>query len=205
MRQGVPPPAFSKTLNKMHLFTLAASESCSNPHVLAMFLNKRELRLSARFFLASAKICTFFKVLLSSFCIYFLLSNFAFAQDEYFKEFEGYRVYYSVFSSTAVSAEIAQRYGLVRGKDRVLVNIAVVPGDKAFGGVKAAVSGTAKNLIQQEKALAFQEIEERDAVYYLAPLRHTDREVFHFSIQVNPEASAGPFALTFTKELFINP
>jgi len=33
-------------------------------------------------------------------------------------------------------------------------------------------TGTAKNLIQQSKALAFKTIKEPDAQYYIAPLRH---------------------------------
>lgn len=135
-------------------------------------------------------------------------SNFSLADENNLQKFDKYTVHYSVFSSTAISAEMAQRYGLVRGKDRVYVNIAVVPNNKQFGGVKAEVSGVAANLMQQQKVLEFREIAETDAVYYLALLRHTDREVFHFTINVNPEGQDpegrdGPYQLKFTKELFL--
>ncbi len=171
-----------------------------NPHVLAC-----TLRLSARLFLASAKIYTFFKAFL--FKLVLLLSFFvsanSFAQSEYTKKFDKYTVHFNVFSSTAIAADIAERYGLVRGKNRVLVNIALIPNDQEIGGVAADVSGIAANLMQQQKTLEFQKIEEPSATYYLASLRHIDREVYHFTINVNPEGQEGPYQVKFTKELFL--
>ena len=140
---------------------------------------------------------------LSMFFLFF--SSSSIGEENYYKEFDGYKVHYSVFSSTSISAEMARRYGLVRSQDRVFVNIAVVPEDKEFGGVAAKVTGSAKNLIQLESRLDFKEIKEQDAVYYLATLRHTNNEIFHFAITVDPPGSNGPFELTFTKELFTNP
>lgn len=133
------------------------------------------------------------------------LSSFSFANENYYQDFAEHRVYYSVFSSTGISAKMAQQYGLVRGKDRVYVNIAVVPKGQEFGGINATVTGSAKNLIQQNKQLAFKGIVEPNAVYYLALLRHTNREVFHFTIDVDPDGPGGPYTLKFTKELYVNP
>ena len=157
--------------------------------------------------LARANIHAFCKAFPTVFSLLLLFPfySFSFAQDNYSQSFDEFTVHYSVFSSTAISAAVAQRYDLVRSKERVYVNIAVVPSSEQFGGVQATVTGNAKNLIQQEKPLVFQEIIEPNAIYYLAPLRHTEREVFHFFITVDPEGPAGPYEVKFTKELFINP
>lgn len=184
----------------MHIFPLAASESYSNPHVFPY-----TLRFSVRLFLASTKICTFFKAFLLSLVLLFsfLVSLSAFAQDDYLKKFDKYTVYFSVFPSTAITPDIAQRYELVRGKNRVYVNIAVVPNDQSFGGVAAKVSGVAANLMQQQKPLEFKAIEEPNATYYLAALRHSDREIFHFTIDVKPDEHASSYQVKFTKELYL--
>ena len=125
--------------------------------------------------------------------------------NKYSQTVNGYTVHFSVFSSTSISADMAQRYNLIRAKDRVYINIAVVPEDKAFGGVRANVKGFATNLIQQRKDLDFQTIQEPNATYYLAPLRHTNNEVFHFTITVDPTGPTSPFDVKFTKELYVNP
>ena len=47
--------------------------------------------------------------------------------DRPFREFGDYRVYYSAFNSSFVSPEVASAYDIVRGRDRGLINIAVMP------------------------------------------------------------------------------
>jgi len=128
-----------------------------------------------------------------------------FAQNGYSQNFDNFTVHHSVFSSTVLSAEIAEQYKLIRSKDRVFINIAVIPNNQTIGGVEAVISGTAANLMQQQKTLEFHKITETGTTYYLASLRHTDREVFHFLINVDPPGPEGPYQLKFTKELYVNP
>lgn len=100
------------------------------------------------------------------------------------QDFGDYRVIYSVFNSEFVKPEIAQRYNLVRAADRVFVNVSVVKKEGGQKGLSSEMSGTATNLIQQSRPLKFVEINEGDAVYYLAPLRFDHEETLTFNIDV---------------------
>jgi len=138
-----------------------------------------------------------------------LIAHLCVAQDAVqpepaFQQFDGVTVHYSVFSSTSLLPAMAQQYGLVRGKDYVLLNIALVEDNNPGSGIPATVSGTATNLMQQQKQLAFQTIAEKTATYYIAPLRVTNEEIFHFEISVDPEGKRGPYTVKFTKKLYVN-
>lgn len=113
-------------------------------------------------------------------------------------------IHHSVFSSTAIKPEIAERHGLVRGKDYILVNIAVVPKATPGSAIPAVVSGSATNLMQQRKNLEFAAIEEPGTTYYIATLRTTNEEIFHFLIDVLPEGHDQPIQIKFSKKLFVN-
>lgn len=117
------------------------------------------------------------------------------------ERFGDYQVYYSVFNSTFVPADIASIHGLVRGEDRALVNISVTSAEGGLGQ-KAEVSGTATNLMQQAQPLAFQEINEGDTYYYIAPMRHTEEEVYNFRITVKPQGAERSFELTFSQKMY---
>lgn len=142
----------------------------------------------------------FLSLLLFSFAL-FITQHLAANVEDTEKEFEKYRVHYSVFNSEFIPANIASIHNLVRAKDQALINIAVE--DKATKKtVKAKISGVAKNLIQQTKTLDFKAIEEPDAYYSLAPIRHTNEEIFHFTIQVLPEGESQALEVKFTRKLY---
>lgn len=114
-----------------------------------------------------------------------------------------YQLLYSAINSTLLPAEMANAYNLKRKADEVLINITVLD-TQTKRPVPIGISGVAKNLIQQSKPLNFREIKETDAVYYLATLRTTEREVFHFLLDVNlPDGRTEK--VKFTQELFVNP
>ena len=46
------------------------------------------------------------------------------------------------------------------------------------------LTGITKNLLSQEVDLEFREVREGPAIYYLAEVRHTDRETLRFRIEV---------------------
>ncbi|HEY6530618.1 MAG TPA: DUF4426 domain-containing protein [Cellvibrionaceae bacterium] len=114
-----------------------------------------------------------------------------------------YQLLYSAINSTLLPAEMATAYGLKRKADEVLVNISVQD-INTHKAVPVGIKGVAKNLIQQSRPLVFREIKEADAIYYIATLRTTEREVFHFLLDVTlPDGKVEK--ATFTQELFVNP
>lgn len=120
--------------------------------------------------------------------------------------FGDYRVQFSVFNSTFISPEIAQTYQLTRGNDRVLINISVTnTSDGQINlGLPATVTATATNLLQQQRTLDFKTINEGEATYYIADLRHTHEEDINFSVNVQPNGVAQAFTVRFTRKLYIN-
>lgn len=159
-----------------------------------------------------------------AFCLFYLaalvsvpsLSQSEIPQSEYMTKFDDITVHHSIFSSTSALPKIANQLGLVRGKDYVWINIAVTPNNNTNTAVAlgkpARVTGTAKNLMQQVKKLEFKEIRESTATYYIAPLRVTEEEIFHFAFQVTPQFSddatanenAKTYDIKLTKKLYVN-
>ncbi len=135
-----------------------------------------------------------------------LLSNLALADAKAFETFGDHKVVYTVFNSNFIQPDIAKTYGLTRAKNQVLINVALIKStaDGDTEGLPAKVSGTVANLMQQQKTLEFFEVQEHNAVYYLAPLRITNEEVLNFDIEVKTSANAKPFQLEFTKTLYVD-
>ena len=115
-----------------------------------------------------------------------------------------YEVNYSVFNSTLIPPEVAKHYPIVRGKDRALVNVALLKkqGMAMTLGQKAKVTGSANNLLGQSFPLEFVEINEGEAIYYLANLRFDHLDIYHFKIEVQPEADKKIIDVKFSHKLY---
>ena len=110
-----------------------------------------------------------------------------------------YEALYVVVQSTFFSEQVAAKYGIVRGRDRALMNLSFL--DESLAPVAVSLTGIARNLLSQEVDLAFREVREGDAIYYLAEVRHTDRETLRFRIQVTtPDGQARELA--FQQQMF---
>ena len=106
------------------------------------------------------------------------------AQAEQMQEFGVWQVHYVVIPTTFLLPEIAQQYNITRGKDRALINVSLIHNDN--GPSTATATGEVVNLLSQSQALEFREVREGDAIYYLADLKHTDRDILRFELQVKP-------------------
>jgi len=119
------------------------------------------------------------------------------------QQFGAYEVHYSVFVSSFLQPAVAESYGIVRARDRAVLNIAVrLRGrDGATRAVASTLDGTRGDLIYKE-ALRFREIREQDAVYYLADFPFIEGETHYFDIRVRPEGETGELGLQFSKTLY---
>jgi len=127
------------------------------------------------------------------------------AQEGISVDEQGFRVFYSVFNSTMITPDVAATYNLIRDEDLAYVNIVVtqIIGESQSLGRPAMLTGTATNLMQQAQPLKFKTIEEQNTVYYLAPVKHGNEEMFHFKLEVKPQESAGTIDLDFSKKLYV--
>lgn len=119
------------------------------------------------------------------------------------QRFGNYEVHYSVFNSTFLLPAIADAYQLTRGDKLAYVNISVLRIDKDGRRTpqKARVTGTEFDLVIQ-KNLNFKEIEEKNAIYYLATHDIQHKIPVYFTITVKPEGHTKSFTVKFRKLLY---
>ena len=113
------------------------------------------------------------------------------------KDFGDITVHYNTFTSSFLPAETAQKVGVVRSKEKGLINVTVI---KGVSPVAAQVTGTVKDLGGKSEILAFKQIEEKSGISYLAPYSVTQREYKTFTINVETGGKAHGFQ--FNQELF---
>ncbi|RPH92877.1 MAG: DUF4426 domain-containing protein [Lysobacterales bacterium] len=130
-----------------------------------------------------------------------LLSGAPAAHAEQLQRLGDWDVHYALIRTSFLKPDIAARHGIVRGPDRALLNISVIGGDGK--PVVAGVSGRVRNLLEQDTPLEFQEVREGAAVYYLAEVRHTDREVLRFFIDVAPPDGTAQ-RLEFQQQMYLD-
>ncbi len=107
-------------------------------------------------------------------------------------------VHYNIFNSTFLQPETATAVGLNRSKNQAVLNVSMVKGAK---GQKGAVAGSFQNLLGQTQTLTFKEVDEGEAVYYLAQFAITGQEILRFELQVT-DADGKTHVLKFNQEVF---
>ena len=119
-----------------------------------------------------------------------------------FQRFGEWEVHYIAFNATQLSAQIADRYGIVRGPNKGLVNVSAVreagravrreegpaegreEGARAGRGEKAQVEGRFVDLLGRSHPLRFREIDDAGTFYYLAAFDFPHGETLRFEITV---------------------
>jgi len=130
-----------------------------------------------------------------------LVAQLTHADDKPYKDYGDNRVYYSAFNSSFITPEIASLYKISRGKDKGLVNIAVVP-KGAESGKTALVGGTVMDLMARQQTLDFIEIREGESVYYLAPFEFGKEEPLTFTIDVRAAGNDKSQRFTFQRTFY---
>lgn len=119
-------------------------------------------------------------------------------------DFGDYVVYFNAVTTDQLAQDIASQYGIVRSKDRVLLNVAVHR--KSGGGSTEAVAGTvtasATNLNGQLRNMTLREIREEKAIYYVGELGVSDGEVLIYTVDALPIGSNRSLNLRFKKQFF---
>ena len=135
---------------------------------------------------------------------FFIFISISQAANEPYKNFKDYKVLYSAFNSSFISPEIASTYSITRGKNRGLINIAILPKDAKAntGGKPALVSGYVSNIIAQQQKLEFFEVAEGTATYYLAPFRFENEDFMTFKIRVQPDPDKPAGEISFQRTFY---
>jgi hypothetical protein len=129
-----------------------------------------------------------------------VLSLSAQADQHNYKTHGDHKIFFSAFNSTFIDPDIAVANQIVRGKDKGLVNIAVVL--KAGSGQPAIITGNVYNIFQMSQKLEFFEVREQDTVYYLAPFEFENEDFLTFKISVQPDPAVPAYQLKFQKKMY---
>ena len=123
-----------------------------------------------------------------------------FVRAEQFVSVGAYQVHYVVIGSTFLTPEIARRHQLDRNREVAMINISVLRGGKP---VAARITGIARDLLSREIPLAFQEVREASAIYYLSQLHFSEQEHWRFRLSVQPVGEPTPLAVQFEQRIYI--
>lgn len=108
-------------------------------------------------------------------------------------------IHYNALNSALIPAEVAAQYGITRSNRNGLVNISVIKSGKP---VIANIFGHATNLAGQFKELAFKEVKEEKAIYYIATFSFSNAEKVNFDLQIQAEKQGLLIPLKFKQQLF---
>lgn len=120
---------------------------------------------------------------------------------ETYKDIGDYVVHFSALSTDQVPPEIAKTYGIVRSKNRAMLNVSVLR-ESDNQSVPATVEVKTTNLTQQLKNVSMRRIDEQDAIYYIGETPVANRETLIFDITVTPEGSTTPAEVRFSREFY---
>lgn len=120
-----------------------------------------------------------------------------------FKTIKDVEVHYSAFNSTFLTAQVAKNYKLKRNAYSAILNISVLDNSQAGKpAITAEINGTSKNLLGQTRQLNFREVQEGDAIYYLAEFPISQEEQLTFDLDVNAGIK-GTGRLKFTQKFYV--
>lgn len=114
--------------------------------------------------------------------------------------FGDYRVFFHAISTDEVPPDVARSVGVVRARNRALLNISVQRIEDGTA-VEAEVAVKAANLTGQLKPITMRKVEQGEAIYYLGELSVNNRETIIFDISVTPEGSEETFEVR-TKRIY---
>lgn len=121
------------------------------------------------------------------------------------ERFGPYELHYSVVNTTFLAPEVASTYGIVRSKQRGLLNLAVREhmADGSTVGRTMQLKGRTWDLIQGQP-LEFMEVREGEAIYYLAEFKFINEEWRFFESIFRPEGADETYTFTFKHQLYID-
>ncbi|MEH6357758.1 MAG: DUF4426 domain-containing protein [Pseudomonadales bacterium] len=123
--------------------------------------------------------------------------------EETTRETDTHIIHFNVFNSSFLTPEIAQQYGLKRSKYHSMLNLAVhEKGATEDKPIPVILQGTVTNIVQQQRSLEFQEIQEGSAIYYISDFRVTDDDLLTFDIKIRTNADSPGYDLKFKRRVF---
>ena len=124
------------------------------------------------------------------------------AQSQYEQDFGNVIAHYSALSTERLLPAMAKSYGIVRSRDRGLVNVAIERkgAENATIPVRATLNGRAVSVSGQTIDLKFRELAEGGTVSYISEFPVSAPDTYRFTILITPENATSPYTLKFTQD-----
>lgn len=143
------------------------------------------------------------KLLALSFCLFSF--NVLAQNTDHQTNIKNWEIHHIAFPSTFIQANVAKAVGVERRNTNGLINISILDTNKSpKQPVKLALSGYAKNLVGQRKELSFKEVDEGDAVYYLAQIRHANEETFRIYVTLTDPKTGRVENIQFMQKMWVD-
>lgn len=113
--------------------------------------------------------------------------------------FGDYTVHFNAISTDEVPADVAQSVGIVRARNRALLNVSVQR-NETDESIEADVEVAVSNLTGQLKKMTVRKVEQGEAIYYLGEVSVANRETLIFDISVTPEGASETFEVRVQRE-----
>ena len=110
-------------------------------------------------------------------------------------------VHFNALTTDQIPPEAARAYGIVRSKNRAMLNVSVISKD-SNAPVTAMVTVKTVNLTGQLKNVTMQERREQDAIYYIGEVPVANRETLIFDIRVMPDGAEKASDIRFKRQFF---
>ena len=122
------------------------------------------------------------------------------------RDFGDYVVHFNAIGTDQLTQEVARQYGIVRSKNRAMLNVSILKKAEGTMGipVTGSVAASAVNLAGQLRSIALREIKEGNAVYYIGETGITDGETLIFTVDATPINEASRFTVRFKKQFFVD-
>lgn len=127
------------------------------------------------------------------------------AQAQQSQHFGAFEVHYSVVNTTFLEPAVSAQYGIVRGKLRAILNLAVREhlADGSTVARTATLEGRTWDLFQNQ-FFEFQEIREGEAIYYIGEFKFSDEELRFFNVTLQPEGANRSYQLKFQHKVYVD-
>ncbi|NVK22326.1 MAG: DUF4426 domain-containing protein [Kangiellaceae bacterium] len=123
------------------------------------------------------------------------------------KKVDDFIIYYNAFNSSFLQPAVARTYKIPRSGLTAVLNVSVHkdnPEDHTSQALSANVQGRVKNAIGQYEDLAFREIKEDNAIYYLADFRFRNKEATDIEFFVRIPGREKPIMISFDQKFYAN-
>ena len=121
------------------------------------------------------------------------------------ERFGAYEVHYSVVNTTFLAPDVSAQYGIIRGKNRAILNLAIREhlADGSSVARSAKLEGRTWDLFQNQ-FYDFQEIREGGAIYYIGEFKFSHKELRFFDVVILPEGATRSYQLRFQHTVYVD-